>query len=211
MNPYEVLGLKQGASQEEIKAAYRKQIKQYHPDQYVNNPLKDLADEKMREINAAYDMLSKNAGKSNSSYSNNTNTNTNYNTNSNNTSGSGYNYTQIRTLLQRRRFKDAENILNNLSNRDAEWNYLYGVVLHNKGWYDQALTHIQTAVNMDPNNLEYRQTLTSINQRSTGHSQNYYRTTGRSNNNSNNLDCCINLWMLDTLCECMGGDLIGCC
>ena len=51
MNPYEVLGLKPGATQEEIKKAYRNLIKQYHPDQYGDNPLKDLAEEKMREIN----------------------------------------------------------------------------------------------------------------------------------------------------------------
>ena len=61
MNPYEALGLKPGASQEEIKKAYRNLIKQYHPDQYGDNPLKDLAEEKMREINTAYDMLTKNA------------------------------------------------------------------------------------------------------------------------------------------------------
>ena len=49
MNPYEVLGVKQGASQEEIKSAYRKLVKQYHPDQYIDNPLKELAQEKLAE------------------------------------------------------------------------------------------------------------------------------------------------------------------
>ena len=53
MNPYEVLGLKPGASQEEIKKAYRNLIKQYHPDQYGDNPLKELAEEKVREINGS--------------------------------------------------------------------------------------------------------------------------------------------------------------
>ena len=68
MNPYEVLGIKEGASQEEIKSAYRKLVKKYHPDQYGDNPLKELAQEKLAEINAAYDTLTKgNAG--NSSYS----------------------------------------------------------------------------------------------------------------------------------------------
>ena len=75
MNPYEVLGLKQGASQDEIKSAYRKLIKQYHPDQYIDNPLKDLAEQKMREINEAYDTLTKNNGNygSSNNYSNSTN------------------------------------------------------------------------------------------------------------------------------------------
>ena len=57
MNPYEVLGVKPGASQDEIKSAYRKLVKQYHPDQYVDNPLKDLAEEKLAEVNRAYEML----------------------------------------------------------------------------------------------------------------------------------------------------------
>ena len=65
MNPYEVLGVKPGASQEEIKSAYRKLVKQYHPDQYVDNPLKDLAQEKLAEINKAYEMLKNSGGDSN--------------------------------------------------------------------------------------------------------------------------------------------------
>ena len=62
MNPYEVLGVREGASEAEIKAAYKKLVKKYHPDRYANNPLADLAEEKMQEINQAYDMLMNNSG-----------------------------------------------------------------------------------------------------------------------------------------------------
>lgn len=58
-NPYKVLGVKEGASQEEIKTAYKTLAKKYHPDKYVDNPLQELADSKMRQINAAYDELTK--------------------------------------------------------------------------------------------------------------------------------------------------------
>ena len=58
-NPYEVLGLKPGASEAEIKAAYKELVKKYHPDKYQNNPLADLAQEKLQEINEAYDTLMK--------------------------------------------------------------------------------------------------------------------------------------------------------
>lgn len=61
-NPYKVLGVKEGASYDEIKRSYRELVKKYHPDRYRNNPLADLADEKMREINEAYEYLMKNAG-----------------------------------------------------------------------------------------------------------------------------------------------------
>ncbi|HAF60007.1 MAG TPA: molecular chaperone DnaJ, partial [Clostridiales bacterium UBA9856] len=52
-NPYEVLGIKEGASIEEIKAAYKEQVKKYHPDLHQDNPLYELAQEKLQEINEA--------------------------------------------------------------------------------------------------------------------------------------------------------------
>lgn len=202
MNPYEVLGLKPGATQDEIKAAYRKLIKQYHPDQYGDNPLRNLAEEKMREINTAYDQLTKNSGSSSHSYNSGS---YNYSNNSSNS----YDFNDIRRNIQMGNYAAAEAKLNSMPNRNAEWNFLYGVLLTNMGRFDQGLSHIQTAVNMEPNNFEYRQTLNSLHQRTRSYSNNYYRTTGV--NNSDACDMCINLWCLDSICECMGGDLIGCC
>ena len=61
-DPYEVLGVPHGASEEEIKKAYRELARKYHPDNYANNPLADLAQEKMKEINEAYATLTKGGG-----------------------------------------------------------------------------------------------------------------------------------------------------
>ena len=58
-DPYAVLGLSPSASDEEVKRAYRALVKKYHPDNYVNNPLADLAEAKMKEINEAYDAIVK--------------------------------------------------------------------------------------------------------------------------------------------------------
>ena len=57
MNPYQVLGVSENADEETVKKAYKELVKKYHPDKYVNNPLSDLAAEKMKEINKAYDMI----------------------------------------------------------------------------------------------------------------------------------------------------------
>ena len=59
MNPYQVLGVSPSASQEEIREAYMKLVKKYHPDRYQDSNLKKQAEDKMKQINAAYDMLTK--------------------------------------------------------------------------------------------------------------------------------------------------------
>ena len=204
MNPYEVLGIKPGASQDEIKSAYRKLVKQYHPDQYVDNPLKDLAEKKLAEVNQAYEMLKNNSGTSSSSY--NSSSNNSY-TNGESYSSDTAQYAEIRRMIQSGNNIAAETRLNSISNRNAEWHFLYGMVMLNKGWFDAAINNLETACRMDPNNFEYRQTLNQLKERSNSYSQTY-RT---SNGNMNACDCCMHLWCLDSLCECFGGDLIGCC
>lgn len=200
MNPYEVLGVKPNATQDEIKSAYRKLIKQYHPDKFGDNPLQNLAQEKMIEINKAYDMLTKNSSNNNSSSSA-----SNY---SNSSTGSS-DFQEIRRAIQSGNYAFAESKLNSITNRTAEWHYLYGAVLLNKGWFDSALEHMNTAVSMDPNNFEYKQGLNSLRQRGNNYSNQYYRT--KNTNNADMCNCCLNLWCLDSMCECFGGDLISCC
>ena len=207
MNPYEVLGVKPGASQEEIKSAYRKLVKQYHPDQYVDNPLKDLAQEKLAEVNKAYDMLKNNNGGDSSYNASSNGYNTNYNSGYSSYSSNAPIYAEIRSLIQMRSISVAESKLNAIRDRDAEWYYLYGNVMLAKGWFESAYNNIQKACNMDPNNFEYRQNLNNL-RMSTRSYTNTYRTT---NGNADAFDCCMNLWCLDSICECMGGDLIGCC
>lgn len=193
MNPYEVLGLREGASQEEIKSAYRTLVKKYHPDQFKDNPLKELANEKLREINEAYESLTKN-----------TSTNS-----SNNTYNNPSEFAEIRMLIQNRNFQLALEKLSAIQNHNAEWHYLMGVSYLYLGRGDSALSYLQQAVNLDPNNLEYRQTLNNIMQRNRNYGNQYYNTNGA--NNMNMCSCCMDLWCLDSLCECFGGDLVGCC
>ena len=56
-DPYKVLGVSPTATDEQVKEAYRALAKKYHPDQYSGSPIADLAGEKMKEINEAYEIL----------------------------------------------------------------------------------------------------------------------------------------------------------
>ncbi|MQN01643.1 MAG: J domain-containing protein [Lachnospiraceae bacterium] len=59
MNPYDVLGVSPNATDEEIKHAYRELSRKYHPDANANNPLKDLAEEKFKQVQEAYEEIMK--------------------------------------------------------------------------------------------------------------------------------------------------------
>lgn len=204
-NPYEVLGIKEGASEEEIKKAYRELVKKYHPDQYQSNPLSELAEDKLREINEAYDYLMKNGTNRRQEGPRATYSNNNYGGGA----GGGTLYQQIRMHIQNGNIGAAEQMLNSSNERNAEWFYLKGLAFLRRGWYGEALSHLQNAVNMDPTNYEYRQALNQMNMNNTT-----YRGAafGRGYNQGPDMcTMCQCLWCSDCCCECAGGDLIGCC
>lgn len=201
-NPYEVLEIKEGASEEEIKAAYKRLVRKYHPDQYVNNPLSDLAEEKLKEINEAYDFLMKNRGNYNRNQGSNNSNNQQYNNNSSSI------YAQVRMYIERGNINQAEEILESITNRGAEWNYLKGIVCLRRGWYDMAYQYLQVAVNLEPYNFEYREAWSNLASRA----QTYRNVgMGRGYRNDTSLcEVCQCLICSDCLCECLGGDLISC-
>jgi len=208
-NPYEILGVREGSSKEDIKKAYREQAKKYHPDQYGDNPLKDLAEDKMQELNEAYDTLMKNNSSSSSYQSSNTyNSSNNYNSSSNDDYINRDIYQSIRMDLNSGNLSAAEQKLGSMNTKTAEWNYLMGMVHLKKSWHDSAYNFISKACTLDPNNVEYRRSFNDLNTRNTNYRDNYY---GRRNRDSDMGNICLNLWCADTICECFGGDLISCC
>jgi len=206
MDPYKVLGVPHGADQETIKKAYYKLVKQYHPDKYVDNPLKDLAEEKLKEINKAYEMLTGGGNQSQSggtSYSGYSQSGSSY-------SGSGQSgrvlYNDVRRLIESGRLDEALTLLETKNQSTAEYNYLKGMIYLRKGWYGEAVKYINTAANMDPSNQEYQFARMNLNNRAGG-----YRDMSGGYGGMNTCDCCSNLICADCLCEMCGGDLISCC
>lgn len=210
-NPYQVLGVSPNASEDEIKRAYRELSRRYHPDSYANNPLSDLAEEKFKEVQEAYNQIMRERengySRSNSSY----------------TGGFGGGYSSssdpyelqnVSDLLAQRRFHDAIAELNRCGNRSAKWYYYNAVANAGIGNNIAALDHARRANSMEPGNPEYARFLDQLE-----YGNRRYQTTGygygRPSQSYGGSSCgtgnfCCDLMIADSLCECMGGDLCGC-
>lgn len=191
-DPYSVLGVSSSASDDEIKKAYRDLARKYHPDNYQNNPLADLAEEKMKAINEAYEAIQKmrESGQS-SGYQ----TRTTYSGQSQSPS-----FARIRTLINSGNIAQAEAALDEMSNHTAEWYFLRGAIAYRKGWLDEAMQNYQIACQMEPNNMEYRQALAMM-QRGGAHPGGPFG--GAPGGGSMN-DCCTTLICLDCMCPFCG-------
>ena len=173
-DPYKVLGVSPDASDEEIKQAYRKLAKKYHPDL---NPGDQEAARRMQEVNAAYEQI-KNPEKAAPNPGG-------YGTGYGGYSAGGYEeydpfgfggYYRRQTgdnagdqyqrsayqYIRYSRYQEALNALQNSSNRDARWYYLSALANDGLGNQVTALEHIKRAVSMDPGNQEYLSALDMI-------------------------------------------------
>lgn len=188
-NPYEVLGIPDGASNEQINAAYKEKLRIYQ-----NSDQNYMID----ELNAAYDYLVMNAGEPSgySSYNGYTYRNTDY--------------SDIRAKINSGRLDDAQLLLDGVPEnaRDAQWYYLKGTVQQKRGWLEEAAKNFATASNLDPSNNTYKMAYNKI---SSDRSGGYRTERRREKSGCSGCDMCTGLLCADCCCECFGGDLIPCC
>ena len=202
MDPYQILGVDRNATDEEIKRAYRRLAKQYHPDA---NPGDEYAAKKMQEINDAYDRI-KNPEKNQGAASGGQGYNP---------YGQSYGYDPFRGYYQRqsygqkytdshlqaahnyilyRRYREALNVLAQFEGvKGAAWYYLSALANHGLGNQVTALEHMRKAVSMEPDNQEY---LNALDRMEHGGDA-YRRTAGNFNGFDLRMNPCA------TLCLCM--------
>ena len=219
-DPYQVLGVSRGASDEEIKKEYRSLSRKYHPDANINNPNKAAAEEKFKQVQQAYDQIMKEK-EMGASYG-----------------GSGYGsyggfggfgdfgfggYQQRQSTggseyenhlraaanyIQSIHFKEALNVLNAMQSRNAQWYYYSAIANNGIGNNVMALDHAKKAVSMEPNNMQYRQLLQQLE----GGGMWYRDMQGPFyQQSSGGSDFCLKLCIANLICNCCCGGNIFCC
>jgi len=207
-DPYKVLGVSRDATDDEIKKAYRELARKYHPDNYANNPdLADIVSEKMKEVNEAYDAIQKMRASGNTGSSGG---------GSGSYTDNGYYADELlraRNLVSEGRYSEADIILDSIPKdaRNAEWNYLKGFLLAQRGYYYDSIRLLETACYLDPDNAEYRNALNAMRNRTGSFGNRADGTGGIAGSGCSVCDICQGLICADCLCECCGGDLISCC
>ena len=205
-DPYQVLGVPSTATDEEVKKAYRDLARKYHPDNYHDNPLADLAQERMKEINEAYEAVQSQrkaarAGGYSGGYGGyQAGYQTGY-------QSGGSRYQRIRMAISQGNLNLAEELLNAMTDHDAEWSFLKGAICYRRGWLDEARRYYQNAVNMDPDNQEYQRALDIAEGRSTAYRPEGYDnvTTGTCGNGD-----CLRLCGATLCCNAFGVPIYFC-
>lgn len=160
MDPYKVLGLQENASEEEVKNAYKNIVSKYSLSKYQDTINEPLAKEILSDANASYELLV-----------------------------NGNVYKEIRTLIDNKNFVLAETKLNLIDDRNSpEWHYLSGFVFLSKGWFDSAISHLNAAIDLNPDNPEYIDSLNTLKSRSSEFI-NYYKQKNVQPN-TNNMNPC---------------------
>jgi molecular chaperone DnaJ len=211
MNPYKVLGISEDATQEEIRAAYLALVKKYHPDKYTDNPLKELANEKLKEINEAYELLTKKGTTASSSSSSRQSTYNDPYRGAYSGSGSAYSgpsaaeFARARSFINQNNLQAAKQVLDGIPVRNAEWYYLYGIVYLRQGWYDKAREYLSRAYEQEPGNAEYRNAYAAINNAGNPFGRNAGTGAGGYNDGCSGCDICSTLLCMECCCNAMGG------
>ncbi len=196
-NPYETLGLRPGASEEEVKKAYRTLSRKYHPDANINNPNKEQAEAKFKEVQQAYQAIMD--GNTNSySYGYGSDP---FNRARNFGGGTSKEESRLgaaQNFIMNGMWQEALRTLADIEERSGRWYYLSATANMGAGNQATAMEHINKAIQLEPNNLEYRRMQSKMQGGGdwyTSRSATYEMPNVKGNG------CCTSLCLLNMLCR----------
>ncbi|MCD7949384.1 MAG: J domain-containing protein [Erysipelotrichaceae bacterium] len=202
MDPYQILGVSPDATDDEVKQAYRKLSKKYHPDANINSVHQEEYTEKFKQVQNAYKTIMDNRknGFNNQNYTNSQSYQQSYQQSYYQYSGNDQSaFNDAAAFINARRYQDAMNVLEQIRNRNGMWFYYAAMAQNGMGNNATAVEYAQTAVQMEPNNFQYIMLLQQLQQ---GSSQ--YRRTQRTYSSpyGNMMNCCYTYLLMQLICGC---------
>lgn len=210
-DPYQVLGVSPGASDEEIKKAYRNLSRRYHPDANINNPNRAQAEERFKEVQQAYDqiMREKQQGFGGAYGQGGYGGNGGFGNYGGFGGGRGYyqsssdspRLSAAANYIANRHYAEALNVLNDIpfGERRARWYYYSAIANQGSGNNIVAKEHAERAVEMEPSNMEYRQFAQHLEYGGT-----WYRSMGSNYDRpyAGAGNWCLSMLLLNMFCNC---------
>jgi DnaJ-class molecular chaperone len=195
---YKILGLTETATDEEIESSYKALKAKYSKDRFLEGDEGNNAAKNLTRLENAYTEIMEER-----------------NSLSKNNSNNDKNYSSVTEFIKAGRLDDAQNLLDNDFDRDAEWHYFQAVIFYKKNWTNESKKQLEIAMNMDPFNQKYKKAYQSLNTKAQAaqahfHSGNTnYNNDGQNNNRQmggdtcgNMADCCAMWCCMDTMCNC---------
>lgn len=200
---YELFGLTESATDEEINARYQELRDKYKEDRWLDGEAGNQAAKMLTKLDAAYQEIMS-ARKEHSQ----------------NTEGKNA-FEEVAELLRQDKISEAQTLLDNFNERDAEWHYMQAVVYYKKNWTNDSKKQLEIAIQMDPNNAKYRTAYGKLNakrdyQQQSAHQQNPHSQNPYSHSSSEDqmggtgfcsdcLSCCYATLCVNCLFNCCCG------
>ena len=206
-DPFVILGVEKGATQSEILEAYKEKRAHYQQLVFEEGDTGADAARMLEELDKAYQLAME--------YSHDSATVD---------SDDFYDaFADVKSAIKEKNFGRAQNLLDNMSNRNGEWHYYQAIVYYEKSWLNESKKQLEIALSLEPGNEKYQRALDNMKKKIDGtnafkenrHTHqtqyNYERSYQQQDASYSCCRACEALWCADCCCECMGGDCISCC
>ena len=216
-DPYIILGVERGVSEDELYRAYRNERVKYESQRFEPGDVGAEACAKLEEIDNAYDEIKEDIRLKDREAEERYNRQT-----------TEENLAKADAAMKANNVDEAQKLLDDCTTRTAKWHYIQSAVFYRKGWIADALKQLEIACNMEPSNDKYRQAREAMEKHvkanTTARENSFYENGTRqertyadsasrvtTNRGCSACDVCYGLMCADCCCECLGGDLISCC
>ncbi len=184
---YKILGISETASDEEVEKAYKRLKEKYSNERFYEGEVGNEAARNLTKVETAYSEIMSNRHSSSE------------------TNETPVDYSEVEALIRDGRIEAAQNKLDNISNRNAEWHYLQSVIFYKKNWFNESKKQLEICLTMEPYNEKYKNSYEKLKKKMSTSESNF--RSGNAYNNANNADMNNNRQMGGTDC----GSCVECC